>query len=690
MCGIAGVFAPDKPELIAPARLARMIAALRHRGPDQCGMYLDDAAGLAHARLSIIDLRGGAQPIHNEDETLWITYNGEIFNYVELRAELVERGHRFYTTSDTEVLVHLFEDLGPRCLERLNGEFAFALWDARRRSLFLARDRPGIRPLYYCATGGALLFASEAKAIFTQAEARREIDPAALHQVFTFWTTLPGASMFAGVRELPPGHAMTVDASGARVARYWDVPFVPPEEQTAAAPGALREEALRLLQDAVRIRLRADVPVGSYVSGGLDSSGVTALVVRNKGRDVTTFGIRFAETAFDEGDHQRRAAAFLGTRHTEMPATNAAIAAALPDVVWHAEKALLRTAPVPLYLLSRRVREAGLKVVLTGEGADEVFGGYNIFREAKVRRFWARRPGSRARPRLLEKLYPYVFRDPRARATLGAFFGRGLDRPDDPLFSHIVRWENTARLKTFFSDAVRGAADTAADYAAVRASLPAGFDRWDYLAKAQYLEMMVFLGSYLLSSQGDRVAMAHAVEIRLPYLDCRLVELMSRVPPQWKIRGLNEKYLLKKVFEGILPPEIARREKQPYRAPIKAALLTPPAAERTLDALSGAALRRAGIFDERKVARLLAKLQNASEPGEFDNMALVGILTTQLLYERFVEGWRAPDGAQVKPDLMIDRRAGASGEGGRPRLPPARQRRVPETSDDGIRSCSGA
>jgi len=645
--------------MITPDNLGRMIGTLRHRGPDESGIYLDPAVGLASARLSIIDLPGGTQPIHNEDESLWIVYNGEVFNYLELREDLLKRGHSFYTNTDTEVLLHLYEDIGPDCLERVNGQFAFAIWDARKEKLFLARDRLGIRPLYYTVFNGAMMFASEVKAIFANEEVSRRIDPAALDQVFTFWSPLPGGSMFSGVSEIPPGHYMTTDVNGTEIRRYWDIPFREPGGQEDVEAGALCEQVTDLLEDAVRIRLRADVPVGSYISGGLDSSGVTALVVREKGTDVTTFGIRFAEDAFDEGEHQERVAGFLGTKHHEAKIGNAAISEHLPEVIRHTETVMLRTAPVPLFELSRLVHETGLKVVLTGEGADEVFGGYNIFREAKVRRFWSRRPDSESRPLLLERLYPYVFKDLRLRQTLRGFFGRGLDEPDHPLFSHLIRWEGTSRLKTFFSDEVKSVAGSHGGYDTVLGRLPDAFDGWDYLSKAQYIEMMTFLGSYLLSSQGDRVAMGHSVEIRLPYLDYRLLDLMAGVPAKLKIRGLNEKYVLKRAFEGVLPPEITGREKQPYRAPIKQSLLGAGCLERTLDTLSAARLRKAGYFDEQKVARLLKKLQNADEPGEFDSMALVGILTTQLLHEQFVEDMPARGQEAREPDLLIDRRGGA-------------------------------
>jgi asparagine synthase (glutamine-hydrolysing) len=659
MCGIAGILTPRAdPARITPARLHAMIDALAHRGPDSQGFYLDDRVGLAHARLSIVDLAGGIQPIHNETESLWIVFNGEIFNHVELRADLEARGHTFYTDTDTEAILHLFETYGEACVQRLNGQFAFAIWNRATDTLFLARDRVGIRPLHYTIHDGALLFASEIKGIFAAGLCSPALDREALAQTFTLWTTRPGATVFAGIHELPPGHTLVVRPGAApRRQRYWRLDFTPaqaPAPDTVEIVGRIQE----LLQDAVRLRLRADVPVGAYLSGGLDSSGLAALVARRFNADVHTYGLRFEAAPFDEGIHQALMIQHLGVQHRETTATNAAIAAALPDVVYHAERPLLRTAPVPMFLLSRLVRDDGLKVVLTGEGADEVFGGYNIFRETKIRRFWARQPESHWRHLLLRRLYPYVFRDPRSAATLKSFFARDLTNTTDPFYSHRIRWQNTARLRTFLADDPPCSLD--AMLAPLAATLPDGFDRWDAVARAQYLEMDIFMGNYLLSSQGDRMAMAHSLEIRVPYLDHRLVEYMATVPIHRKIPGLHEKALLKQALAPLLPPAITARAKHPYRAPIAAALLAPDAPAYISDLLDRPALHANGIFEPRRVARLLAKLRQDSASSEVDNMALVGILTTQLLANRFLGPDAFRTSGRDKPadfaTLMVDRR----------------------------------
>ena len=667
MCGIAGIYTgreyspPDLDEV------KRMVGMLHHRGPDETGIYIDDMAALGHARLSIIDLDQGTQPIHNEDQTLWITFNGEVFNYPELREELLAAGHQFTTATDTEVILHLYEDLGPDCLKRLNGQFALAIWDTRRRHLFLARDRFGIRPLHYTTRGGRFCFASEIKALLAGSGQGLQFDPVALDQVFTLWAPLAGRTAFEGIHEIPPGHFCLVDEEGPRLQAWWRLTFAPVDEQVHDSLPDIVEGIRERLRDAVRIRLRADVPVGTYVSGGLDSSGVTALASEQVSVPLQTFGIRFEEDDFDEGPFQQQAVAHLGVQHQELQAGNNRIGEGLAETLWHGERPLVRTAPVPLFLLSRQVTEADYKVVVTGEGADEIFGGYHLFREAKIRRFWARDPDSLRRARLLERLYPYVFKDARARALLPNFYRTTLDHSEDPLFSHRVRWHNTARLRTFFSPALHERLDGYAVEDEVRERLPSEFDDWDDLSKAQYLEATIFMSQYLLSSQGDRPAMAHSVEIRLPFLDPAVVEYMSRVPAHYKMRGLREKFALKKAFRAWLPEEIVSREKHPYRAPIRACLLDGAAGEMTRELLCESSIRETGLFDASKVKRLICKLERPGPAGELDGMALVAILSTQLLHHQFVQGFPYRESRPCSPNRLIDRRSETCASTDRPR-----------------------
>jgi asparagine synthase (glutamine-hydrolysing) len=633
-----------------------MVGAINHRGPDESGLYIDDHCGLGHARLSIIDLSGGSQPIHNEDQSLWIIFNGEIFNYLELREELLAKGHRFYTSSDTEVILHIFEELGPDCLKRLNGQFALAIWDSSRKELFLARDRVGIRPIFFTLQNDRLVFASEIKSLFSSGDIPRRFDPVALDEVFTFWTTLPGRSVFQGVQEVPPGHYLVASNGRTTLRKFWELPFFPPEEHLDWPFGKIRDEIAGLLLDSTRIRLRADVPVGCYLSGGLDSSGITTMVRRNFNNNLRTFGIGFAEKDFDESTYQELMVSHLGTEHTRLRADNTLIGARFPDVIWHCEKPLLRTAPVPLFLLSDVVRRNGFKVVLTGEGADEIFGGYNIFRETLIRRFWAKDPKSRFRPLLMKELYPYIFKDSRAKQSLSSFFAKGLEDPDDPFFSHRIRWEDTSRAKMFFSEDLRSEVGAYDALGALRDTLPSVFGKWDPLSRAQYLETAIFLSNYLLSSQGDRVAMAHSVEIRLPFLDFRVVEFMGRVPTKWKIWGMNEKFLLKKVFDALLPDTILKRPKHPYRAPIHQSLLKGdnPVLR---DALSDGTLRKFGLFDPKRIERLLSKVHKIGQVSEVEGMALAGIASTHILAEQFLTGFPYRQILSAVPTVVYDKRS---------------------------------
>lgn len=614
-----------------------MIGALHHRGPDGSSVFTDGPVGLAHARLAIIDVATGAQPITNEDETVSVVFNGEIFNYVELRRQLEQRGHRFRTQSDTEVIVHLYEDFGNEFIHELNGQFAIALWDKRRQRLLLIRDRTGIRPLFYAQFGGRLAFASEVKSLFTLPDLPRRLDLEGLASTFTYWSVLPPKTVFEGVLSLPPGHFMTVDAAGLRIARYWDWRF--PDELPAPRPeGECAEELRALLIDAVRLQLRSDVPVGAYLSGGLDSSIITTIIRRHTDTPLRSFSLTFDDPEFDESKHQLELAAHLGNQHSALACSHSDIANAFARAVWHAEAPLVRTAPAPMMLLADSVRAAGCKVVLTGEGADEVFGGYDIFKEAKVRRFMARAPNSAWRGRILERLYPYLRSSPGAgKAFTERFFRAGLDQIGEPWFAHIPRMTTTRRTLQFMRPEVQAAVRAWDPAAALRRNLPEGIDGWLPLGRDQYVEAHTLMSGYLLSSQGDRMAMAASVEARFPFLDHRVIEFANRLPPQLKLRGLAEKYILKKAMQRDLPAGIVRRTKQPYRAPDSASFFQDgKPVEQVADMLSAKRVEDAGVFDPAAVTRLVQKCRLGRAVGFGDNMAFIGILSTMLLHEQFI------------------------------------------------------
>lgn len=638
MCGIAGLWSPPGAEPPRAEELRTMVGALHHRGPDGQGLRIDGAIGLGHARLSIIDLEGGAQPLANEDERIWVVFNGEIFNYLELRAELIAQGHRFRTASDTEVLVHLYEQHGEAFVERLNGQFAIALWDGPRQRLVLARDRVGIRPLFHAEVDGRIAFASEIKSLFTLPGLARRLDAGGLAGTFGYWAPLGADTVFEGVRQLPPGHLLVLDAGGRRQHRYWDWNF--DAAHSTACDDSLAEELHALMVDAVRLQLRADVPVGAYLSGGLDSSIITTLIARHTATPLRSFSLTFEDAEFDESSHQQALVQHLRTDHSSMRATRAAIAAAFPRMVWHAEAPVVRTAPTPMMLLADSVRAAGYKVVLTGEGADEAFGGYDLFKEAALRRFVARSPSSRWRPALLGRLYPYLTHSPAAaRSLTQGWFGSGLDRVDDPGFAHAMRLATTRRVFQFFRPEWRERLLGWDADAALAAEIPESFSRWQPLERDQYVEAHTLMSGYLLAAQGDRVAMAASIEARFPFLDHRVIEFACRLPPRLKLRGLYEKVLLKRAFGRELPPSIVRRSKQPYRAPDSACFFDGDRPrDWVADLLAAPSLDRAGLFEPAAVAKLVEKCRAGRAIGFGDNMAFVGILSTMLLHRQHVEG----------------------------------------------------
>jgi asparagine synthase (glutamine-hydrolysing) len=653
MCGIVGALNYRDDRRIELRVAQRMLGAVRHRGPDQFGVY-SFADGphrcmLGSARLSIIDLAGGQQPISNEDGTLSLVCNGEIYNHPELRADLERKGHRFSCMSDSEVILHLFEERGPDCLDSLNGQFALALWDEVAKRLFLARDRCGVRPLFYTMVGGALVFASEIKALLAFPGVTAAFDLDTLDEIFTFWSPLESKTAFAEIRSLPPGcWLLAAPDSPVQVKRYWQLSFPRSGAEELDDVDEAAEQLQELLLDAVQLRLRSDVPVGAYLSGGLDSSAIAALVCRGFQNRLESFSIEFSDSDFDESGYQNRMARFLGTRHHRVACSHADIGCAFPRVIWHTEVPILRTAPAPLFLLSKLVQDSGFKVVLTGEGADEFFAGYDIFKENAIRRFWARQPNSSWRPSLLGRLYPYLGR----LQTVGSayqqhFFGRELLTTDDRAYSHAVRWKNTARTSRVFSEHVRAALEAKSrglrpDFIA-KCDLPNDFAGWSSLAQAQYLEATIFLPEYLLSSQGDRMSMAHSVEGRFPFLDHRVIDFCSRLAPRLKLFGLREKFLLKRIMRGVLPDEIVDRPKNPFRAPVQACFF--PGGKPlpwVADALSPAAVRKAGIFAPDRVAILAKRSQDSRPLTEMDGMALTAVLSTQLVHQLFIANLRLP------------------------------------------------
>jgi len=642
MCGIAGILS-FKTHL-APARhqLEAMSGLLRHRGPDGSGYYLKGPLGLAHTRLSIIDLQTGSQPIHNEDGTVWMVFNGEIFNYIELRAELIQQGHRFYTDTDSEVIVHLYEQHGDEFVHFLNGQFAIALWDETKHRLLLIRDRVGIAPLFYRDDSARLTFASEVKALLAVDEQSPQMNADALDQIMTFWAPVSPNTLFAGVKELAPGTMLVVTETERHIKTYWDWQFPLDAGDLIDGPeDAVAEQLLELLIDATRIRLRSDVPVGAYLSGGLDSSIITSLIHHFSDTPLRTFSIGFDSREHDESAFQQQMVNHLNTDHSRIQCGDHDVAANFMDTIWHTESTILRTAPTPMKMLSKAVSQQNYKVVLTGEGADEVFGGYDIFKEAKVRQFWSRQPQSAWRPLLLKKLYPYLdMSSSRAPHYLQRFFGNGLDHANSPFFAHLPRWETTAKSKAFFSDQLRHSlADDAQDR--LRATLPDALGQWPPFHRWQHIESKSLMSGYLLCSQGDRMLMANSVEGRFPFLDHRVIEFANRLSPRLKMKVLNEKYLLKRATQHYLPDEITARHKQPYRAPDSRAFYHTEQQQASADyvdeLLTPEKIADYGYFDPKKVSMLAKKARRGGVTSTKDNQAFIGVLSTQIWHYHFIE-----------------------------------------------------
>ena len=637
MCGFAGIF--DRAVhggVSPPAELLRdMGQNIRHRGPDDEGIYSAQGFGCVHRRLSIIDLATGQQPMLSQDANLVLVFNGEIFNFVELREQLVTQGHQFTTNSDTEVILHLYQRYGLDFVSHLNGQFAIALWDKRIEQLLLIRDRVGICPLFYTVDQGKLVFGSEVKALKPALSNGLSLSAEALDQIFTFWAPVSPNTIFKNVFEVPPGHMMVVDRSTIKSIQYWEWSY--DDDYSQASEEQSIGELHDLLIDATKIRLRSDVPVGAYLSGGLDSSSIVALINKYGDVPLRTFSLNFDQGNFDEASFQQTLVEKLRTEHSNIMVGADDIARAFKNTIYHTESPILRTAPVPMGLLSGLVKDNNFKVVLTGEGADEVFGGYDIFKEAKVRRFWSRNPNSQWRPLLLKRLYPYLnLPSGNHNVYLKSFFGQALDSPDSVCFSHIPRWTTTAKAKTFFSDDLNShLRNKAMDV--LMESLPSKISSYNAFNRAQYIESKTLMSGYLLNSQGDRMLMKNSIEGRFPFLDHRLIEFASKLHPKTKMKGMNEKYVLKKAMSRYVPDEIIQRSKQPYRAPDVNTGLNTLAGEEFQYYLSDSMLGQSGFFSPGKVAMLQKKAEKGKPLSTSESQALTGILSTQIVYESFVK-----------------------------------------------------
>ncbi|MFN8161346.1 MAG: asparagine synthase (glutamine-hydrolyzing) [Solirubrobacterales bacterium] len=646
MCGLAGIVRPAPGEPVPEESLLRMARAIRHRGPDGFGLARDRGAGFVSARLAIFDIPHGWQPLLSRPGGSLIVYNGEVYNHPELRRELEGAGEAFATTCDTEVVLRLLEREGLAALDRLNGQFAFAWWQPAPRRLTLVRDRFGVRPLYHSLRpDGSLVFGSEAKALFASGEVEAAPDMAGLDEVFTLWGARSPRTPFRGVGQLRPGSVLVWEAGSIVEERSW----WEPRYGSGPAEGDLGA----LLRDSVGLRLRADVPVGAYLSGGLDSSLIAALAQREKGGELRTFSVAFRDPGYDERPHQEEVARALRTDHHVIEAGPAEIAEAFPRVVWHAETPLVRTAPVPLFLLSGEVRDSDLVVVATGEGADELFWGYDLFKEVVVREIHRRDPERAIE--MLDGFYAYLGPEAARRGPAWRRFILESADPEDPLGSHLTRARATGSVKAFFSEGAREGIGADAALERLRADLPGAFRGWSPLERAAWLEVTTLLEPYLLATQGDRVAMAHGVEGRFPFLDHRVFAHAAALPAERKLEGTRDKVALRELAAELLPPEIVARAKQPYRAPEVAPFFAPGAPGWVEESLSATALRETGIWEPGRVEGLLRRCRAGRATGVREGMALVGILSTQLWYKEFcVPAANAYPPETGEPKVMLD------------------------------------
>ncbi len=635
MCGICGFVGESKTSLADNESVIRsMLGLIQHRGPDECGYLLHRQNALGNVRLSIVDLSSGQQPLSDSTGRYWIVYNGEVFNHPELKSQLIAKGAAFKTNCDTEVVLYNYIINGVEGLSLMNGQFAFAIYDKQEQSLFMARDRMGIRPLYYTEKSGRLLFSSEIKSFLACPDVDFKLSPYKMQQLFTFWNVKANDSVFEQISQLAPGCYLKWHNGRISYGRYWHQPFVSEEDKFKGSIEDAANELELLLRDAIAIRLRADVPVAAYLSGGIDSSTTCQFINKLLPDGFHTFSLMFENPRFDESDYQKAMLGELNSLHHATMFYEQDLESLLSQTIWHAETPLLRTGPVPMMKLSGLVRSNGIKVVITGEGADEVLGGYNIFKETLIRQFWARCPESKIRPMLLSRLYPYLphLNNGNSKA-LHLFFGYKLGEVGHPAYSHLLRWRNGAGLCRLLNERWLGDDGRCNPVDEYSDSIADALRNLSPLSKAQYIESDLFLPGYLLSSQGDRMAMANSVEGRYPFLDHRVVAFCHSLPDSYKMHGLNEKFLLKQMMHARLPNQIINRPKQAYRAPAANTLLM---SEALLDSLlSESAIKESGIFDPEMVARILVRIRNNDAFNELDNMAINALLTTQLCYSLY-------------------------------------------------------
>jgi asparagine synthase (glutamine-hydrolysing) len=629
MCGLCGVLNYDGQAPVDQEGLAAMTATLQRRGPDDLGYFCSGPVGLGHRRLSIIDLEMGHQPLSNEDGSIWIVYNGELYNYREIRTSLEKAGHRFATASDTEVIVHAYEEYGADCLKAMNGMFAFAIWDSNRGRLLLARDRLGIKPLYYAKLPRCLLFGSEVKALVAHPLFERRLDPTALNLYLSLEYVPTPHCIFAGVNKLPPGHFLMVEGSNTHLERYWDLRLHKSEPSSTRTLSECTTEVRQLLYDSVKMELIADVPVGVLLSGGIDSSAVAAMMIRASSLPVPSFSVAFDDPSFDESAHARLVARHLGTEHHEFPLSADTALKMLPEIVAGLDEPLGDSSIIPTYCLSRFTKEH-VKVALGGDGGDELFGGYSTLQAHRLANYYQRlAPGwlrHLVEPWVLEKL-PVSFDNLSFDFKMRRFL-RDYSLP--PVVRHH-RWLGsfTPEEKAWLLGPLAGESrEEVTDLVENHAHQA---HTQDPLNQVLYCDLKLYLEGDILVKV-DRASMANSLEVRVPLLNRLLVEYAAHLPHSLKLHGLTTKFLLRQALKGILPESILRRGKKGFNAPV-AKWFAGPLKPLLADLLSPHRLKQQGLFQPDYVATLMKEHQARYR----DHRKLLWtLLAFQMWYERWI------------------------------------------------------
>jgi asparagine synthase (glutamine-hydrolysing) len=642
MCGIAGIVSADRLDEDAPPRALRMRDIITHRGPDEAGLHCDAHAALAHRRLSIVDLSSGQQPLSNEDGSVWVVFNGEIYNHAEVRVELERHGHVYRTKSDTETIVHAYEQWGDECVHRFRGMFAFALWDAPRRRLLLVRDRLGIKPLYWCRAGRAILFGSEIKALLASEMIQAEPNYAVLPEVLSTRYTSGEDTLFKGVRKLLPGHLLVFEGGEVATRQYWDVPSRSAEslalERPSSEPnvvGRFRE----ILEESVRLRLMSDVPLGMFLSGGIDSSAIAALMARMIDRPLQTFSVAFKDRAFNELEYARQVARAINADSHEIVIDDRDFFGALPKLVWHEDEPIAHPSSVPLYFVSALARQH-VTVVLTGEGSDELLAGYGKYPRValnwKAGGVYERMVPSALRASVARGIVPRL---PRRLARYARRSFLAMDRSPEAMFFDNFASIRLGDQQTLLAPDLRATATRDSAYAASMSYFNALNGTSTFLDRLLYADIKTYLVELLMKQ--DQMSMAVSIESRVPFLDHKLVEFASTLPDEWKLQGWTTKRVLREAMKGLLPESILNRPKMGF--PVPFAAWTRGAWNAVArDVLLDRRARERGIFEPHAVDTLLrAHAAGTIEGGD----RIWTLVNLELWHRTFIDG----QGVQTLP-----------------------------------------